>query len=293
MLSLVYEIPSGTGTWDTLLNRASGALWRHWRFHVADKKNPGDPKKPLQEESIVARLKSGSGETPAGLTSYVGLLGRSSKEGCWLLYPTLDMDTSLELQESDIVHSEPLPPEQSPFGGLGGTRVFVRKGAQVTTTRTISHTHQAGAGDEFDLDIRVGQRSSGFGLRATCVTEGNESCGPGQTLGCPGSIQGSCASCDVTCGRTCECGPSAGPTCAVTCGSTCRGETCDTCSTRCGTCFVTFCGTCETQCGTCRTNCGTCFTNCGTCARTCSNTCGGTCGPGCNETRLCPLTEVC
>ena len=108
---------------------------------MADKKNPGDPKKSLQEESIVTRLKSAAGGELAGLTSYTGLLGRSSKEGSWLLYPTLDMSTSLEIQESDIVHSESLPPEQSPFGGLGGTRVFVRKGAQVTTTRTISRTH--------------------------------------------------------------------------------------------------------------------------------------------------------
>ena len=129
---------------------------------MADKENPGNPKQPLQEDGVVARLKNASGGELTGLTTYTGLLSRSSKEGYWLLYPTLDMSTCVEIQDSDIVHSEPLPPEQSPFGGLGGTLVFVRKGAQVTTTRTISRTSQAGGGDEFDLDLRVGQAVSGF-----------------------------------------------------------------------------------------------------------------------------------
>jgi len=152
---------------------------------MADKKNPGDPKKPLQEESIIARLKSAAGGELAGLASYVGLLGRSSKEGFWLLYPTLDMSTSLEIQESDIVLSEPLAPEQSPFGGLGGTRVFIRKGAQVTTTRTISLTHQAGAGDEFDLDIRVGKPSPSHLQMQTedCHTFNSPDCGAPQGPG--------------------------------------------------------------------------------------------------------------
>lgn len=65
------------------------------------------------------------------------------------------MNRCVEIQESDIVHAEQLPPERSPFGSLGGATVFVRKGAQVPTTRSVSHTHTA-EGDEFDLDIRIG-----------------------------------------------------------------------------------------------------------------------------------------
>src|SRR5260370_5886733 len=85
----------------------------------------------LQEEPILARLQSGSGQTPAGVTSFVGLLGRSPRQGAWLLYLTLDMTKSVEIQETDIIHSEQLPADQSPFGSLGGTRVFVRKDAPV------------------------------------------------------------------------------------------------------------------------------------------------------------------
>src|SRR5215510_4924827 len=119
---------------------------------MADQKKGGDPKKPLQEDPIVQRLVSDTTHPPTGLTSYVGLLYRSSRAGHWMLYLTLDMSLCVEIQEDDIVHSEQLSPDKSPFGSLGGTQLFVRKGAKVTTTRTVSRTHEAGAKDEFDLD---------------------------------------------------------------------------------------------------------------------------------------------
>jgi hypothetical protein len=214
--------------------------------------NPKDPKekRALREEEFVARSKAGTGgETPVGLTSFVGLLGRSAREGCWLLYPTLDMATSLEIEEADVVYSEALPPEQSPFGGLGGTRVFVRRGARVTTARTVATTRRAGIDDDFDLDVRVGKgaaRGATAGWKVTLIA----SC---DNTNCP-TCRNTCAPCptDHTCG-----------TCADTC----------TCDTRCGTCR-TECGTCQTQCGTCATPCGTCQT-CGqaTCLPTCQDTC--------------------
>src|SRR5712691_4696208 len=124
---------------------------------MADTKKGGGPEKSLREETILNRLVSDSTQVPTGLTSFVGLLGRSPKEGYWLLYRTLDMSLCVEIHEDDIVHSEQLPPDKSPFGSLGGTQVFVKKGAKVTTTRTVSRSHEAGAtDDEFDLDIRLG-----------------------------------------------------------------------------------------------------------------------------------------
>lgn len=263
---------------------------------MADKRSNGDPKKPLQEESIVARLKSGASGELAGLTSYIGLLGRSSKEGYWLLYPSLDMGQCIEIQESDIVHSEPLPPEQSPFGGLGGTRVFVRKGAQVTTTRTVSRTSQAGAGDEFDLDIRVGQ--AGAPEPATKVTLifscENSNCPTCRT--CPDDT---CQTCQTACQQaTCNTCPTRcnQVTCAATCNTCntqCQQNTCNTCFTRCNqfTCGGT-CNTCNnTQCN--QNTCNTCETQCfqDTCRTVCFGTCNETCHPRC--TRLCPLTDVC
>jgi len=110
----------------------------------------------LKEEPILSRLRDKPGEPPAGLTSFVGLLGRSPKPGYWLLYLNLDMSRSVEIAESDIVHAEKLSPEQSPFGGLGGTRVFVKRDAHVTHNATQTHKASETAPDEFDLDVRLG-----------------------------------------------------------------------------------------------------------------------------------------
>src|SRR5215213_8150441 len=104
---------------------------------MADENDGGGPKKPLQEDSIVARMSGGPGQLPAGVTQFVGLLARSSTPGYWLLYATLDMSRTIEVREEDIFHHEQLPPEKSPFGSLGGTRIWVRKDAKVTTRRTV------------------------------------------------------------------------------------------------------------------------------------------------------------
>ena len=103
------------------------------------------PQRPrLQEDRILAQLVSGSAQAPAGLASYVGLLSRSPNEGRWRLYLSLDMSVYIEIREEDIVHSEQLSADKSPFGGLGGTQVYVKKGAEVTTTQIVSRTHEAG-----------------------------------------------------------------------------------------------------------------------------------------------------
>jgi hypothetical protein len=240
-----------------------------------DKKStPGKP----QEEPILARLKSG-GQTPTGVTSFVGLLGRSPKPGHWLLYLSLDMGRSVEIDEADIIQTEQLSPDQSPFGGLGGTRVFVKQDAKVTTTQTASHTqHASAAADEFDLDIRLG--AAGPGAPAL----------PIETKTCPDGS--ACRTCDGTCEGTCL----KQNTCVKTCNTHCGQHTCvntqcaqQTCvNTQCGqhTCVNTQCAqhTCvNTQCGqhTCgNTLCGqhTCATCLGqdTC-RACThiNTCAG------------------
>jgi hypothetical protein len=186
---------------------------------MAEKKDAGSPEKPhLQEDAIIARLVSGSSQAPVGLTSFVGLLRRSATPGRWLLYPSLDMNLSVEIAEEDIVHSEPLPAEKSPFGSLGGTRIFVKKGAEVTTTRTVSHTQAAGAaGDEFDLDIRLGggagrtplatRTAVGVGVGGTCETCRTQCATvcPGGTCQTCGATQCNQATCHATCRISCHC----------------------------------------------------------------------------------------
>ena len=231
-------------------------------------KGKSDSPPKLQEEPILARLQSSPGQTPTGITSFVGLLGRSPKQGFWLLYLTLDMTKSVEIQETDIIHSEQLPADQSPFGSLGGTRVFVKQDASVTTTQSVSRKHDASAAaDEFDLDIQLGaapqppipitRTDVGF----TC----DDTCPRTQCDTCPITHCATCRTCNTRCGQN---------TCAATCPNTCA-NTCQTCNTNCGTCGPTCPNTCANTCQTCHTNCGTCPTNtCATCFTRCQqNTC--------------------
>lgn len=239
-----------------------------------------DEKKPekLKEDDILKKLAAGPGEAPTGLTSFVGLLGRGAQEGYWRLYLSLDMSRYIEVSGDDVVHSESLPAERSPFGSLGGTRIFVKRGAKVTTTRAVTRSGDAqAAADEFDLDIRLGQRA--VGPKEICVgTEGGTTCaaecgggGTGDAATCL-----TCASCGDTCFRTCN-------TCRTDCGATCDtcAKTCDTCKTQCG---QATCHTCQTKCG--QQTCQTCATQCGTCA-TCQTQCGQatcqTCATACNQ----------
>ncbi len=236
-----------------------------------------------QEDAILARLK-GSGQTPTGVTSFVGLLGKSPKPGYWLLYLSLDMSRSVEINEDDIVHSEQLPAERSPFGSLGGTRVFVKKDAQVTSVQTSSQTKDASAAaDEFDLDIRLG---GGAGAPAPAINTVLPQ-DPAGRVGCVDTNVTACSPCQTRyqtlCLGTCK------ETCAVTChtcNTLCAQHTCaNTCANTCPNTCANTCATCNTQCGqntcanTCAATCHTCNTQCGqhTCAVTCVNTCANTC----------------
>jgi hypothetical protein len=254
---------------------------------MADEKKPGAPR----EDKILSRLRSSPAQTPAGVTSFIGLLGASPKEGYWQLYLTLDMSRWVEIKETDIVHTEQLPPDRSPFGSLGGTQVFVKQDASVTTSQTMSQTHQAGeAADEFDLDIQLGSGSAsaqvpiktGFTCPDSTCRTGCDTC-PGDTcVTCGGTCRTKCGTC-VTC-QTCQthCNQA---TCAPTCAATCAA-TCQTCQTQCqqNTCVQTQCG--QQTCHTCATQCGTCATQCN------QNTCN-TCRTRCDTCVTCHTCETC
>jgi hypothetical protein len=235
---------------------------------MADDKNP-KAQGQTHEDAIVSRLK-GEGQTPTGVTSFIGLLGRSSRQGYWVLYLSMDMSRSVEIQETDIVYTETLPSDRSPFGGLGGTRVFVKQDAQVTRTQTLSQTKDASeaAADEFDLDIRLGVAGP------TAVL-------PIPTRTCP----------DGTVCRTCD----------GTCDTCLRQQTCRTCLTDCNQ--ATCANTCPNTCQTCNTNCGqaTCANTCPKTCQTCNTNCGqATCGQhtcatclGQETCRTCFCTDTC
>jgi len=211
-----------------------------------------------------------------GVTCLVGLVGQSTREGYRVLFLSLDMNSRVEIRDEDIVYSEKLSSEESPFGSLGGTRICVRKGAELDYSRTTARKVQAEelAQDEFDLDIQLGQRGISGGGQERLLPE------PIDTR--PRTFCETCRTCD-TCLRTrCD-------TCVNTCEDTCLRTLCDTCPrTVCGP----TCATCpQTQCNTCYYTCQTCRT----CPQTeCGIACVGTrpitiCGPGCEDTR--PITR--
>jgi hypothetical protein len=253
------------------------------------KKKPAPGSKPVPDEKWLERLGSPGSETPAGVTTYVGLLRQSTRnESEYQLYQTLDMGSCLHIQKSDVLHIEELPADKSPFGSLGGARVFVRLGAKIKSVKTSTSTFEAGA-DDFDLDIRVGAKAAATGGGGGDLTIPDTGCGdacnnlppfsdpdvgpcksvPQTFCGCTGKCTLNTCGCPPTGQPTCKCNPVTVPTnCVHTCVITNCG-TCATCATNCGTCQ-----TCNTNCGTCQT-CHTCATNCGTCrVNTCATKCG-------------------
>ncbi|MGH7459976.1 MAG: hypothetical protein ACREMA_02970 [Longimicrobiales bacterium] len=235
------------------------------------KRDRGDNSVP--DETWVQRLGG------AGVITYVGLLRQNpSDDDLYDLYLNLDMRSCLQIRKEDVVHWENLPPEKSPLGSLGGARLYVRLGATIRSVRTATNSFEAGAGDEFDLDIRLGAARRAraasddltipdTGCGPACATippfTFPEGCGEVATLQCPTFDPLGCIPTQKGF-SVCICGPFTQGICGVT-----RGFTC-----------ATNCGTCQTNCGTCQT-CQTCRTNCGTC-NTCNTRCGQeTCGP-CN-----------
>jgi hypothetical protein len=251
---------------------------------MPDGRKKSDAGKP--DETWVDRL-GGKGSKLTGVTSYVGLLRESPDDAsAYELYLGLDMRSYLQIKKEDVAHWEDLPKEKSPFGSLGGCRVYVRHGATIRSVRTTSRTFETGAADEFDLDIRLGPRAA-LAAPGDNQTIPDTGCGAAcETIppftdpdagGCQVITAFNTCNCTVFNG-TCPCIPTEqGKTCGVNCqitrSFTCTCNTCQTCQTNCGTC-ATNCGTCATQCGTCNTNCGTCRVN------TCNTKCGQeTCGP--------------
>jgi hypothetical protein len=247
------------------------------------------------EDFLPAHLKGAYNAAADGVMPLIGLVNRGATEGRWFVYTGLDMARRLEIAESDIVDFDRLAPHESPFGRLGGTRILVKKNAEIHLSRAFAQ--QESTGDEFDLDIRMPQgglsvakddcegTEPGTTCLAECAGDTNIPCTDNCTIGCPQPTAHTCAT---------DCGPTCHDTCATckqatchTCNTKCNQHTCQTCQTNCHqqtcqTCNQGTCQTCNTQCN--QKTCQTCHTQCGTCpGDTCAACTHVTCGhqPGC------------
>jgi hypothetical protein len=94
----------------------------------------GGGSKSLKPDPFVEKLMPNPAEAPEG-TRFVGLLGKSTREGYWRLYLDASLRDYLEIAEEDILTSEQFDPATSP---IGGTMLTVRSDAQITRSRVCT-----------------------------------------------------------------------------------------------------------------------------------------------------------
>ena len=227
----------------------------------------------LPQDPYVERLKPDPSQPARRVVELVGLPGNSDRPGYQRLYLTTKLDYYAEFLTSDMVHTEAVPADQSPFPGHEATRVSVSRDATIHDIWARSPQPV----DEFDLDVRLGAPAAGP------VFQPRE---PPTNIACHAQLTPPAPPCIIVT----EVGPTCPPTqCARTC-DTCQTcitcQTCQTCNLQAtcaghGTCGHTRCA--QQTCGFTQCHGQTClFTQCGqlTCV-TCPGhpTCALTCVP--------------
>ncbi len=146
----------------------------------------------------------------------VGLPGSSDRPGYQRLYLTATLDYYAEFLIQDMVSSEAVPADRSPFPGLEATWVSVRRDATISYTRVRSPQPV----DEFDLDVRLSAAGAAAPSPAVltntcgdyCYTAGGGggfSCAPTQCRTCYSACLPTCNTCagQYTCGLCYVVGP--------------------------------------------------------------------------------------
>jgi hypothetical protein len=82
---------------------------------------------------------------PTSVASWLGLLGKSTEDGCWRLYLTIELDGYIEFKEEDALAFDIVPAEHSPLK-VEAARVYLEPSARIKHVRTQSWEGQAGQG---------------------------------------------------------------------------------------------------------------------------------------------------
>jgi hypothetical protein len=96
-------------------------------------------RKKLQEEEFIQNLVPNPLQTP-DVQLLGGYLGKSSQAGYWRLYLNPELTSYVDIAEKDIIYSQLANNNQN---SLGGTLLWVRRGAEIKATRTTSRESQA------------------------------------------------------------------------------------------------------------------------------------------------------
>ena len=198
---------------------------------------PGEPE-GLPQHPLVHQLKPDPSQPAKRVINVTGLPGNSDRPGYQRLYLTTRLDHYAEFLTSDMVSSEGVPADQSPFPGQEATRVSIDREATIHYIRVRSPQPV----DEFDLDVRLGAPGAVAAV------------GPQRTIinGCTDTCHTQCGTCpaNATCAGhgTCVNTQCVQPACIFTqggqntCANTqCAQATCVTCpalATCAATCHV-------------------------------------------------------
>jgi hypothetical protein len=94
----------------------------------------------LEQDPLVDRLLPDPARNPPDVIVLTGFLGKSARDSHWRIYPTPELDEYLEVDERDIVHREPLAPDEN---AIGGSRLWVKASAKLVHARLLTHEAQA------------------------------------------------------------------------------------------------------------------------------------------------------
>lgn len=99
-----------------------------------------ESKRKMPEEEKFIQYLVPDPSQPPDVMLLSGFSGRSSRRAHWRLYLNSELTSFVDIPEEDIVHSQPIDDSQNP---LGGTLIWVRRGADLKTTNTATRESQA------------------------------------------------------------------------------------------------------------------------------------------------------
>lgn len=183
-----------------------------------------DQQENPREENFVSRLVPNPSRPPDTIL-LTGYLGDSSEEGCTRLYFDPQLNNYVEISNEDILHTQEIPRDQSPFGG---SYVWIRKEAELThgkvgTERTRARFLEGPIVQDY---LQAAQYGGGAAPAAT-----QAGCPPVTQVGCPQTLPPQCP--QQTMGPTIP---------AVCCGIPTLHYPCHTQQYRC-TAYPIFCST--------------------------------------------------
>src|SRR6266481_3275541 len=131
--------------------------------------------KSLKHDALVSRI-VGDPAQPADTIWLTGFLGPSSEAGHTRVYSDPSFETYVDVPTDAIIHTEPLPKDQSP---LGGSYVWIKKDAEVLhgkvgTERKKAKFLEGPIQQAFAAQAAAAAPGAGVGILPT----DNPGCGP-------------------------------------------------------------------------------------------------------------------